>query len=50
MATATMKTVKDYFGIKPGTTLKDFTNEWSALTDEDKAQIKDGLSNETLTY
>jgi hypothetical protein len=50
MAVATMKTVKDYFGMKPGQTLKDFTAEWSALTDADKAQIKEGLGNGSLTY
>lgn len=50
MAVATMKTVKDFFGMLPGQTLKDFTAEWSALSDEDKTQIKDGLGNESLTY
>jgi hypothetical protein len=49
---ASMKTVKDYFGMLPGQTLKDFTAEWGQLSDDDKAQIKAGLSGETpsLTY
>lgn len=49
---ASMKTVKDYFGMKPGQTLKDFTAEWAQLSDTDKTQIKAGLSGETpsLTY
>jgi hypothetical protein len=50
MAAATMKTVKDFFGMLPGQTLKDFTAEWSALTDADKEQIKSGLGDGTLTY
>ncbi len=50
MAVATMKTVKDFFGMLPGQTLKDFTAEWQALTDTDKDQIKSGLGDGTLTY
>jgi len=50
MAVATMKVVMDFFGKKEGSSLKGFTDEWKALTDNDKAQIKAGLEDGTLTY
>jgi len=50
MAAATIKAVADYFGRKTGQTLKDWTEEWKALSDEAKEQIKEGIGNGTLTY
>lgn len=46
---ATLKQVADYFRL-PGQTLKAFTEEWKALSDEDKDQLKSGLGNGTRTY
>lgn len=39
---------KDFFGLLPGTTLKDFSLEWKALTPGDQAEIRAGL--EKLGY
>ena len=50
MAAATIKQVTDFFGRLPGQTLKDWTAEWSALDETEKAQIRDGIGNGTLTY
>jgi len=47
--TATLKQVADYFR-KSGETLKGFTEEWKALSDADKDEIRLGLGNGTLTY
>jgi len=41
--------VADYFR-KSGETLKGFTEEWKALSDADKDEIRLGLGNGTLTY
>lgn len=46
---ATLKAVADYFR-KPGETLKGFSDEWKALPDKDKNEIKEGLGNGSLTY
>lgn len=48
-AQATLKQVADYFRL-PGQTLKAFTEEWKALDDESKEQIKSGLGNGTFNY
>lgn len=45
MATATLKTIADYFKL-PGETLKNFRDQWEALSDQDKADIKEGLSTD----
>ena len=50
MAEITIKAIKEFFGMRPGDTLKSFTEEWKSLSDEDKAQIKQGLSDGTFTY
>lgn len=50
MSQATIKQVSDFFGKLPGQTLKDFSAEWSALSEVEKAQIREGLGNGTLTY
>lgn len=49
MAEVSIAKIKDFFGLN-GKTLKAFTEEWKALTDEDKAQIKQGIGDGTLTY
>lgn len=52
MAAATIKDVSDYFktGDPDRDKLGNFKNEWTALTDKDKAEIKQGLGDGTLTY
>lgn len=44
-----IKDVMDFFGKGEGG-LKGFSEEWKALPEADRAQIKDGLENGTLTY
>ena len=39
--------IKDFFNYP---TLKAFASDWKALTEEDKAQIKQGVEDGTLTY
>ena len=46
MAEATLKEIREFFGMDMPT----FKREWLALTAQDKAQIKAGLSDGTLTY
>lgn len=48
-AQATLKQVTDYFRL-PGQTLKGFTEEWKALSEKDKEDLKNGIGNGTLTY
>lgn len=50
MAAATIKAVADFFGRKQGQTLKDWTEEWKQLTEEDKEQIKNGIGDGTFNY
>jgi hypothetical protein len=50
MAAATIKAIKEFFGLRPGDTLKSFTAEWASLSDQDKEQIREGIGNGTLTY
>lgn len=47
MATVTIKEIKEYFGYAK---LTDFSKDWKLMSDQDKAQIKAGLENETYTY
>jgi hypothetical protein len=49
MVDATLKQVADFFR-KAGETLKEFSNEWTKLTSDDKAQLKAGIGDGTLTY
>ena len=49
MAEATLKQVADFFR-KDGETLTQFSQEWKSLTDDDKAQIREGIGNGTFTY
>lgn len=46
MAEATLKDIREFFGMDMPT----FKREWLALTAQDKAQIKAGLSDGSLTY
>lgn len=51
----TIKQIMDFFNADldagdPRKTLKSFSAEWKSLTDDDKAQIKQGLSDGTFTY
>lgn len=42
-----VKAVMDYFGYESAAA---FNRDWRELTDEDKAQLKEGIANGTLTY
>ena len=48
-AQATLTQVTGYFRLT-GQTLKGFTEEWKALTEQDKDDLKNGIGNGTLTY
>lgn len=43
----TLNDIRKYFGIE---NVAQFRAEWSALSDKDKAEIKAGLTDGTLTY
>ncbi len=47
---ATAKTLKDFFGLRPGEGLKDFAAELKALTPEDKEQLVLGIRDESYNY
>lgn len=47
MAEATLIEVKNYFGIESAA---EFSREWKQLTDTDKAQLKKGIGDGSLTY
>lgn len=49
MADATLKQVADYFR-KDGEPLSKFGDEWKQLSDADKADLKQGIGDGTLTY
>lgn len=44
--TASLKDVMAYFNMTPA----EFTPSWRKMTTEDKAQIRDGIGNGSLTY
>lgn len=51
----TIKQIMDFFNADlgagdPRKTLKSFSAEWKALTDNDKAHIKQGLTDGSFTY
>jgi hypothetical protein len=46
MADATLKEIMTALGMTPS----DFSKEWKKLSDTDKAQLKIGIGNGTLTY
>ena len=45
-----VKVLKEFFGLKPDQTLKDFAAELKELTSEDKEQLVQGIENETYDY
>jgi len=49
MADATLKQVADFFR-KDGETLSQFAEEWKNLPDVDKAHLKAGIGDGSLTY
>ena len=48
-APATLKAVTEFFR-QPGESLKGFTEEWKALSDTDKEQLKQGIGDGSYTY
>lgn len=46
MPDATLKEVRDYFEMPS----QGFASEWKALSETDKADLKVGIGNGTLTY
>lgn len=46
----TASVLKAYFGYSEGQDLAAFAVEMKALTDEDKAQLVEGIENGTFTY
>lgn len=42
----TLKTIMAYFGMSP----KEMSREWKEMSLKDKADIKNGLQNGSLTY
>lgn len=44
---ASMVDVKNYFGYDK---IGEFRSDWNALTESDKAQLKQGIEDGTLTY
>lgn len=44
--TVTLKTIMAFFGMTPS----EMSKEWKRLTDTDKAELKSGLENGSLTY
>lgn len=49
MPDATLKQVAEFFR-KDGETLSQFADEWKALPDTDKAHLKAGIGDGSLTY
>lgn len=43
-------TAMKYFGKKNGQNLKGFSEEWNALTDQDKDQLVNGIVDGSLDY
>lgn len=50
MAAASIKAIKEFFGLRPGDTLKSFTAEWAGLSDTDKVQIRNGIGDGSFAY
>lgn len=46
MADATLKEIREYFGMS----MADFRAEWVPLPDKDKAELKAGIGNGSLSY
>lgn len=47
MAEASLKDIKDFFGYE---TLPAFAADWKQLPEADRAQIRGGITDGTLTY
>lgn len=47
MGNATLNDIRKFFGID---NIAQFRKEWNDLSDKDKAHIKSGIENDTLTY
>lgn len=45
-----VKTLKEYFGYKPGEGLSEFGAEIKALSDKDKEQLVTGIEDGSMTY
>jgi hypothetical protein len=41
-----LKTIRDFFGLESG----EFTRMWKELSTEDRAQIKQGITDGSFTY
>lgn len=46
MAEATLKDIREFFGMD----VKTFRQEWTTLSDSDKADIRKGMSDGSMTY
>jgi hypothetical protein len=46
MPDATLQQIMEFFGMPP----RVFRTEWADLTDTDKAQLREGIGNGSLTY
>jgi hypothetical protein len=49
VAEGSIKAVADFFRL-PGETLADFSKQWKQLTETDKAQLRQGIADGSLTY
>lgn len=49
MAAASLKETADYLRF-PGETLSQFSTEWKRLSEAERAEIREGIGNGTLTY
>ncbi len=44
------KVLKEFFGVREGQGLREFAGELKALSPEDKAQLVDGILDESYNY
>lgn len=47
MAQASLSQVREFFGIEQAGT---FRKEWTALSEQDKSDLRNGIGDGTLTY
>ena len=45
-----VKTLKDFFGVRPGESIKDFGKELTALSEEEKTALTKGIEDESFDY
>lgn len=50
MATSTLNDLRKYFGEVKTYPVKAFSDDWKLLPEQDKAEIKAGFEDGTLTY